>query len=164
DSIVWPLDTYRGFHDLGFNILLSVTAMFVIHASFSYATVPGYLPDPFFRLHLKNIHKAKHGSDSGIFDNEGRFIPQKFEDFFSKYADGKDGLTMEDVLKALKGQRLLMDFTGWIGAFFEWLSIYIFLWPEDGMMKKEDIRRVLDGSIFSEAASKRAGRKKTKAT
>lgn len=27
---------------------------------------------------------------------------------------------------------------------------YVLLWPEDGIVRKEDARRVLDGSIFHE--------------
>ena len=37
------------------------------------------------------------------------------------------------------------------------------LWPDDGVMQKEDVRRVYDGSIFVDIASKRAGTAKTKA-
>lgn len=34
-------------------------------------------------------------------------------------------------------------------------AIYILLWPEDGRMMKEDIRKMYDGSLFSEIARKR---------
>jgi len=36
------------------------------------------------------------------------------------------------------------------------------LWPEDGRMKKEDIRRMYDGSLFFEAAAKREQKMKGK--
>ena len=42
-------------------------------------------------------------------------------------------------------------------------ATYIMLWPEDGVLKREDVRRVYDGSIFVDIASKRAGSAKTKA-
>lgn len=77
DGIIWPSDTYRGFCEMGFNILISFIAMFIIHSGLAYFTCPTLLPDIFFRLYLKNIHKAKHGSDTGTYDTEGRFIPQR---------------------------------------------------------------------------------------
>ncbi|OBZ67139.1 TFIIH basal transcription factor complex p47 subunit [Grifola frondosa] len=163
DGVVWPLNTYRGFRNLGFNILFAILAAFITHTSFSYPTAPTIIPDPFFRLYLQNIHKAKHGSDTGTYDNEGRFIPQKFEDFFSKYGGDKDGVTKRDIWNGLKGQRVIMDPIGWFGAFFEWAATYIMLWPEDGVLKKEDVRRVYDGSIFADIASKRAGKNKKRA-
>ena len=43
----------------------------------------------------------------------------RFEDFFSKYSKGKDGLTFADVWDGLKGQRVLADPGGAFGAFFE---------------------------------------------
>ncbi|KAL6896485.1 Caleosin domain-containing protein [Trichoderma evansii] len=155
DGIIWPLDTFRGFRALGFNILLCLLSVLIIHVNFSYPTVPGHLPDPLFRIYLKNIHKDKHGSDSGTYDNEGRFVPQKFEDMFSKYADDRDYVTLKDVWNLLKGQRVVADPFGWGGAFFEWLATYILLWPEDGRMMKEDLRKLYDGSLFYEIARKR---------
>lgn len=77
DGVIWPLDTFRGFYALGFGVFLSILSVLIIHLNFSYPTVPGILPDPFFRLFLDNVHKAKHGSDTGVYDNEGRFVPQK---------------------------------------------------------------------------------------
>lgn len=35
------------------------------------------------------------------------------------------------------------------------IAMYLMLWPDDGIMRKEDIRRVFDGSIFYEIAARR---------
>jgi hypothetical protein len=155
DGIIWPLDTFWGLRRLGFNILLCVLSILIIHGNFSYPTLPGWIPDPFFRIYSQNIHKDKHGSDTGAYDTEGRFVPQSFENIFSKYAEGRDYVTVADVSRVLKGQRCLADPFGWFGAFFEWLVTYILLWPKDGRMKKEDIRGVYDGSIFYTIAASR---------
>ena len=77
DGVIWPLDTFWGFHALGFGFALSLLSMLLIHGNFSYVTGNSWIPDPFFRLYVENMYKAKHGSDSGTIDNEGRFIPQK---------------------------------------------------------------------------------------
>ncbi|ROT43139.1 Caleosin-domain-containing protein [Sodiomyces alkalinus F11] len=156
DGVIYPVDTFRGFYRLGFGVILSILSVFIIHSNFSYPTQSSYIPDPMFRLYLDNIHKDKHGSDSGTYDTEGRFVPQKFEDMFAKYAEGRDYMTIWDVTRLWKGQRLIADPIGWGGAYFEWLATYILLWPEDGRMLKDDIRGVYDGSIFYTIASRRA--------
>lgn len=153
--------------------------MLFINIGLSYPSVPGLLPDPFFRIWIKNIHKSKHGSDTGTYDTEGRFLPQKFEDVFAKYGTkgAEDGITFRQALTAAKGQRLAMDPFGWTAELLECGSLrrievppppsfhadsdsgfatYLFLWPADGLMRKEDVRRVYDGSLFFEVASKRA--------
>ncbi|KAH7029647.1 Caleosin related protein-domain-containing protein [Microdochium trichocladiopsis] len=160
DSVIYPWDTYIGFRALGFMIPLSLLAVFIIHANFSYPTLPSWIPDPQLPVYVDRIHKDKHGSDTGTYDTEGRFIPQKFEDIFAKYADGRDYLTIRDVANLLNGQRIIADPIGWGGAMFEWLATYIMLWPEDGKMRKEDIRRIYDGSIFSAIAERRTREKK----
>ncbi|KAG4262374.1 hypothetical protein FPRO03_10604 [Fusarium proliferatum] len=156
DGVIWPIDTFRGFYQLGYGIILSLISVLVIHGNFSYPTQSSLVPDPFFRIYIDNIHKDKHGSDTGTYDTEGRFIPQKFEDIFSKYAEGRDYLTIWDVSNLMKGQRLIADPIGWGGAFFEWLATYILLWPDDGRMMKEDIRGIYDGSLFYKVAARRA--------
>ncbi|KAG6144506.1 hypothetical protein E4U22_005558 [Claviceps purpurea] len=164
DGIIWPLDTFRGFYAIGFNLVLSVLAMIIIHASFSYPTMyrtmPAYLPDPFFRIYLGSIHRAKHGSDSGTYDNEGRFAPQKFEDAFAKYAGGNEYMTWGNVRSLLSGQRVFADPVGASAAFLEWAAMYYLLWPADGRMKKEDVRGIYDGSIFYDIAAARRAAKK----
>ena len=112
------------------------------------------------------------------YDNEGRFRPQNFEDIFAKYDDGnKGGLDIWDFFRFWKGQRLVFDFFGWSASFLEckcspklWVRIpidlslglatYLLLWPEDGIMRKEDIRGVYDGSIFYKKAEEYERKKK----
>ena len=36
------------------------------------------------------------------------------------------------------------------------MLVYLLLWPEDGVMRKEDIRRCFDGSIFQQKANEYA--------
>ena len=77
DGVVWPLDTFRGLRALGFGLAACAAATLATHALFSYPTCSGALPDPLGRIWLERIHRCKHGSDSGVFDTEGRFVPQK---------------------------------------------------------------------------------------
>lgn len=54
------------------------------------------------------------------FDMEGRYVPQNFENIFTKYdKENKGGLTWADVLEMAKGQRMVFDFFGWNATLFE---------------------------------------------
>ena len=139
DGKITPLDMYNGFRDLGFNIIFSALAMLVINGAFSYPTRLSYswFPDPLFRVYVGSIHKVKvctqisglmclapvlkdprtdmatvlqHGSDSGVIDNEGRFVPQVFQNVFSKYDKEGDGtLTLREMFDMMSGQRVVAD-------------------------------------------------------
>ncbi|KAJ4290274.1 hypothetical protein N0V90_010489 [Kalmusia sp. IMI 367209] len=156
DGIIWPRDTFSGFYKLGFGLILSSLAVVLIHAAFSYPTLSTWIPDPFLRIYIANIHKDKHGSDSGTYDHEGRFVPQAFEDIFEKYATGRDFVTIWDVGRLVMGQKCLADPVGSSGALLEWLTTWLLLWPNDGRMTKEDVRGVFDGSVFYKIAARRA--------
>ena len=39
------------------------------------------------------------------------------------------------------------------------LATYLLIWPDDGIMRKEDIRGIYDGSIFYKKADKRRFKK-----
>ncbi|KAL1311756.1 hypothetical protein AAFC00_001844 [Neodothiora populina] len=163
DGIIWPQDTYNGFRAWGWAIPLCLFATFVINVNLSYPTVPSWIPDPLFRIHIPNVHKDKHGSDSMTYDSEGRFRPQQFEDIFAKYDRGhKGGLDFQDLARMWKGQRMAFDFFGWSATLLEWLAVYLLLWPEDGIVRKEDIRRIFDGSIFQHKADEYAAKQDKK--
>ena len=77
-GLIYPIDTFNGFHKIGFNPLLSFFAIFVIHGTFSYPSQPTWVPDPLFSLNTANMHRTKHGSDSETYDTEGRYNPVGF--------------------------------------------------------------------------------------
>jgi peroxygenase len=58
----------------------------------------GWIPHPLFPIYLDRVHRTKHGSDTGVYDHEGRFIPFAFEEIFSKFdRDNKGGLSWNDI-------------------------------------------------------------------
>ncbi|KAJ5981496.1 hypothetical protein N7522_013917 [Penicillium canescens] len=150
DGMIFPWDTYNGFRELGFNIIFSILATFIINVNFSYPTRLAYswFPDPYFRVYLTSIHKAKHGSDSGTYDPEGRFIPQLFENLFSKWdKDGDGALTLRELFQLMHGHRCVADPFGWSAALFEWGTTWLLI-QKDSKVYKEDLRAVYDGSLF----------------
>ncbi|OLN86536.1 putative peroxygenase 3-like protein 2 [Colletotrichum chlorophyti] len=157
DGVITPIDVWVGFRDLGFNIPTCLLACTVIPFAFSYGTVLrySYIPDPFFRLYVGGMHCAKHGSDSGIYDPEGRFVPQRFEDVFTTCSARRDNtLTFREVFGLMSRNRCAVDPFGWTAAFFEWVTTWMLL-AKDGKIHKEDLRRVYDGSLFWEIREKR---------
>ncbi|TGO63156.1 hypothetical protein BOTNAR_0104g00030 [Botryotinia narcissicola] len=158
DGIVSPRDTYNGFRRLGWSPLLAVGSAMIINSIFSYPTLPPgqWIPDFKLRIYTERIHKGKHGSDSGTYDHEGRFIPQHFEDLFSKYAGrDKQDITKAEIFAYVKSQRNVLDVIGWAAALLEWSATWHLLSPKDGNMKNDDIRRIYVGSLFYEIAARR---------
>ncbi|EXJ60691.1 hypothetical protein A1O7_04844 [Cladophialophora yegresii CBS 114405] len=151
DGVIWPIDTYRTCRSFDWKIPTSLFFTAFLHAVQSYNTNPGWVPDPFFRLWVKNAYMNKHGSGTGTFDSEGRFRPQPFEDFFTKFdQDGKGGLTKWELWHGLRRSRLAFDFFGQVSAMFEWGFAWVLIWPDDGILRKEDVRRLCDGSLYRE--------------
>lgn len=150
DGLIYPWDTYVGFRDLGFSVLFSLLAVVIINANFSYPTrlSVSWWPDPWFRVYVGGIHKAKHGSDSGTYDKEGRFVPQMFEDMFSKWdVHDSRSLSTGELWEMIKGNRLAADPFGWGAAMFEFGTTWLLL-QKNGRVSKEDLRQTYDGTIF----------------
>lgn len=156
DGIIWPLDTYSGFRDLRFGVLLAMFATWVIHTGFSYITMGSWIPDPFFRVSVKRMHRAKHGSDSEVYTGTGEFDQSRFNYVFDMYTQKPHShMTFEEAMHMVHGNMNPWDVFGWMAAVLEWTATYLLLWPEDGKMAKEDIKGVYNGSIFYKISGRR---------
>ncbi|KAJ0014842.1 hypothetical protein Pint_20369 [Pistacia integerrima] len=99
---------------VGFNLIASLFLMMLVHVTMSYVTLPNWLPSPLFSIYIQSTHKAKHGSDSGTYDTEGRFIPAEFESMFSKYArTSPDKLTPGELWRMTQSNHKAFGFFGW---------------------------------------------------
>ncbi|GAA5878394.1 hypothetical protein JCM8547_007906 [Rhodosporidiobolus lusitaniae] len=160
DGYIGPWDTFKGFHELGYALFWCIIAVFIINPAFSLFTFDSFFCLLRWRIPVKNIHRAKHGSDTGVYDEEGRFVPARFERIFSMFdEDNKGGLTFIEGLKMMHRNRNVLDPIGWTGEFFELLATYLLIWPKDGVMRKEDWRTVYDGSIFFAVADRERQRR-----
>lgn len=149
DGIIYPWETFAGFRAIGFNFLISFLGMVIINGVFSYATLESWIPSLLFPIYIKNIHKAKHGSDSEVYDTEGRFVPEKFEELFSKFSKtDRSRLRYDELYSLTSANKNAYDPFGWTAEKLEWGITYLLLKDKDGFVSKEQIRGMYDGSIF----------------
>ncbi|KAF5356093.1 hypothetical protein D9756_004387 [Leucocoprinus leucothites] len=156
DGIIWPSDTFIGLREIRFSLFWTIVAVLVIHGGFSYMTWGSWLPDPFFRLKIKRMHRAKHGSDSESYTTTGEFDEKRFNAIFEMYSQPPHNkLSFTEGVRMIHGNMNPFDPFGWTAAVFEWWATYYLLWPEDGYLRKEDVREVYDGSIFYKLSNRK---------
>ncbi|KAI4357575.1 hypothetical protein L6164_001514 [Bauhinia variegata] len=161
DGIIYPWETFEGFRAIGCGIGLSIGAALFINIGLSQKTRPGKFPSPLLPIEIKNIHKAKHGSDSGVYDHEGRFVPSKFQEIFKKHArTHSDALTSDELKEFLKENREPKDFKGWLAAYSEWKILYELCKDKKGLLHKSIVRAVYDGSLFEKMEKDHLAEKK----
>ncbi|KAL8727026.1 MAG: hypothetical protein Q9166_006324 [cf. Caloplaca sp. 2 TL-2023] len=161
DSIITPIEIYNGFRDLGFCVLFSLGGL-LINFFFSYPTTLGHswLPDPLFRIYTSSIHKAKHGSDSGVYSSDGHVRPALFDEIFERMDSSIAGnisvadtsirqgsLDIGDLFRLHAKNRVAADPAGWSFAAMEWWTTWLLL-QRDGRIWEEDLRAMYDGTLF----------------
>ena len=65
------------------------------------------------------------GSDSEVYDTEGRFVPEKFEELFTKYdRRNRNGLDFNEMWEMSEANRNVLDPTGWTAEKMEWWATW----------------------------------------
>jgi peroxygenase len=167
DGMVTPRETWEGMRALGYGIVMALIGTVLIHLSLSYPTLDTWIPDPFFTIHLHNIHRCRHGSDTGIYDDEGEVRRDRVDYVLSMYtrpvfiAPGstgnttpKKGMGLWEGLRMIYDGRCVWDWFGWFAATTEWIFLYA-LCNENGMIPAEAIISQYDGTLFYELEEKR---------
>ncbi|GLC66429.1 hypothetical protein PLESTF_000426300 [Pleodorina starrii] len=96
-----------------------------------------------------------HGSNSKAWDRSGHFTPARFEAMLSKYdRDGKGGLTLGELISFLRGQANLGDVAGMMASAGEWVMTWALLRDSTGVLRREDIRGMYDGTAFYRLAER----------
>lgn len=86
----------------------------------------------------------------------GRFVPEKFEALFQKFAKSDKNKLLFDELYALtSANKNAVDPFGWTAEKLEWGITYLLLKDQGGYVTKEQIRGMYDGSLFETIAKQR---------
>ncbi|KAJ9135730.1 hypothetical protein P3X46_032882 [Hevea brasiliensis] len=161
DGLVYPWETFQGFRAIGFGVLFSAASALFINMGLSKKTRPGKYPSLLFPIEVQNIQLGKHGSDSGVYDKDGRFVDEKFEAIFGKHArTHPDALTSGELMGMLRTNREPKDYLGWVASWTEWKTLYILCKDSNGLLQKETVRAVYDGSLFEQLEKQKASAKK----
>ncbi|KFK41480.1 hypothetical protein AALP_AA2G136200 [Arabis alpina] len=157
DGIIYPSETYQGLRAIGCGYVFSAVASVIINIGLSSKTRPGKGFSWSFPIEIKNIHLAKHGSDTDAYDKDGRFVASKFEEIFAKHAKTHpDALTNEELKQLLKANKEPNDPRGAFAACTEWKLLYHLCKDKNGLLHKDSMRAVYDGSIFEKLEKQRA--------
>ncbi|XP_019433899.1 PREDICTED: probable peroxygenase 4 [Lupinus angustifolius] len=160
DGIIYPNETFEAFRALGFGVILSTVAANFINAGLSQSTRPGKSPSILLPIEVKNIQLGKHGSDTGVYDTEGRFVASKFEEIFKKHAKkNSNALTFDELMELVKSNRAPKDYKGWLASYVEFKILHLLAKDKDGLLTKESFRGVYDGSLFIQKEKEYSGKK-----
>ncbi|KAG9443931.1 hypothetical protein H6P81_015271 [Aristolochia fimbriata] len=155
DGVIYPSETYDGFRSIGVNAALSAASAALIHGALSSKTNEGKT-DLSLPIYIKNIKFGMHTSDSGVYDSEGRFVQEKFDEIFTNHAHTTpNALTSDELSEFVKSNRKPKDFSGWAAATGEWKLLYDLGKDKDGLLQKDTIRGVYDGSLFEQLKKKK---------
>ena len=152
DAYITVAEDYHGLRALGIPPVLAASFATSINAVLATPS-RGF---PSLTIDLRRIETGIHGSDSGIYDSHGRFVPEQFERLFDDWdRNGSDGLDpLELTARSIVDSDLWDVFGAAISA-----AEFGLLWvvaQEDGELSRDRMRAFYDGTLFYVLAAQRA--------
>jgi peroxygenase len=144
-------DTFEGLQALGLSAFRSGPTALLINSTLG-TTTTGC---PSMSVSKTNIHKGIHGSDSGVFDAGGNFVPEKFDAIFTRFGHG-DVLDDDGLTRMLEANREPGLF-GQTAAKGEWNLLFDVVGKKDAEGKRyvtrDDLRSFYEGRLFYDIAA-----------
>lgn len=145
-------ETYDGLRALGVGPVRAAAFSTLINAGLGVSTgAPWYNP---LEIQVNRISAGKHGSDTGVYDADGRLDPVKFDAIFQKHDTDKDScLNQAEVSAMIAANRT--DRAGNVAAKGEFGLLMTLAGTDrehDGkterVITRETMERLYDGSLF----------------
>jgi peroxygenase len=150
DGVITINETKAGFRALGMGSLGSLSAATLTHVGLRHA-----------RIVVADIHKSKHGSDTGAYDKDGKFVSSAFERMWLFDKDRSQSLSRSELQLMLADNKT--DTFGAIAARAEF-SLLLRLAADVTVVEKgekvpalsrERMQSFYDGSLFYRIAEER---------
>jgi len=157
DGLITLLDTYRGLRRLGVGTLRSAAFAGVINAALGSATSG----TPSLTVDAGRIHAGIHGSDTGVYDRDGRFSRSRLTRLFARYdPEGNDTLDAGQLGRLFADHRT--DLVGHLGSRAEFALLLELAGEERGgrrVLTRERLEQFYEGSLFSRIAEEVSARR-----
>jgi peroxygenase len=152
DGYITVLEDYRGLRALGIDPGSSMTFAFAINGALGTSTM-GF---PSLTVSLYGIDGGVHGSDTGIYDSQGRFNELQFERLFADWdRNDSGGLDPVELAGRAVDDADLGDLFGVTASAAEFGLLYAVA-AEDGELTEDRMRTFYDGTLFYVLAEERA--------
>lgn len=148
DGVVTPWETWTGMRVLGYGIFASTVTVILVHFFLSYPTIDSWIPDPFWSIHLRNINRALHGSDTGVYDHDGQVVNTKMAVLWQKFGTDKTHLHWTELISLWNHYRNVMDPIGWCMSGWWWILLFLLAGDREGKIPVDAIRAQYDGTLF----------------
>jgi peroxygenase len=153
DGYVTVIEDYRGLRALGIDPVSSSAFAFAINAALGSST-SGY---PSLTISIEGIADGEHGSDTGIYDADGNFVPEAFDHLFDQWdRNGSGGLDPAELAARAIDDADLFDLFGITASAGEFGLLYAVA-AEDGELTRDRMSAFYDGTLFYDLAEERAG-------
>ncbi len=157
DGRITLFETYQGLRRLGLGAARSAVFGGVINAALGPTTSRA----PSLTVDASHINAGKHGSDTGVYDEDGHFVRQRFDRLFARYDGDEDGaLDREDLARLFEGNRT--DLLGHLGSVAEFGLLLSLAGEERNgrkVLTRQRLEEFYDGSLFYRLADQVGARR-----
>lgn len=157
DGRITLSDTYRGLRRLGLGAARAAAFGGVINAALGWSTTGA----PSLTVDAERIQAGKHRSDTGVYDENGRFSLPRFRRLFARYdADGDGALDGKELARLCAGNRT--DLVGHLGSRAEFGLLLGIAGEDRGgrrVLTRGRLHRFYNGSLFYALAAEVAARR-----